>query len=1457
MNRNPPWRLLPLALLACNRPPEAPTVTLMPDEPTTADDLVATWEGAPDPDGDAVIWEVRWLVDGEEHSTAISTGEATLSGEETTRGETWTVEVVASDGHVRSAAASDSVMILNSKPETSVTVEPALPLTNDTLRAVTTSSDLDRDPLTLSWVWTRDGEATPFTDQDVPPAATERGQVWTVHLRSTDGEEEGDETVASVEIGNTPPLLSSLVVDPPSPTVTDPPTARVQFDDPDGDAVVLSWAWTINGAPVATTPHLDPAVARWNQGDVLEVVVTATDGHGGRTELRSGAITAANNPPALTQDPVITPAAPRVADLLACTAPTVDTDGDPVTLAWTWTRNGLLWSNESAIPAAGFDRGDVIACTLTPNDGATDGPARTSEVVIQNTPPVARARIEPVTPGTEDTLVATPVLRSDADDDDVTLRHTWYVNGAAVATGPALDPSHTERGDEVVLETTPNDTLADGATTRTDPVRVGNTLPVVRSVAILPDPPSALTELSAAVDAVDADGDPILLEHRWWIDGALASTEAVLPPGSVRRGQSVVVEVTPSDPSGSGALAASDAVVAINSPPTASSVRISPTEISEVVPAACIPTGSYDPDGDPVGGVIQWQVNGVTVAEGPTLSGKHFNKGQQVSCLYQPADDLVQGTVLTSESVTVSNSPPSLSAVHLSPSTPRRGGPVAAQPEGVYDPDPADQARLIVQTRWEVDGVEVARAPLLEDTLFARGQTVVAILTPSDGEDLGEGVPSAPTLVGNAPPVVHRISLGPEFVYTDSPAFATVETSDADGDKVSFVVTWSVDGVVVAANDGMLHPDAYEKGQAVTAQAIAWDGFDPSAPNWSGLLTIRNSPPRELGVTVNPPWPVAGQDPLICTVTQPAFDPDQDVVTYVASWTVDGEPYPRPGDRGGRATRWPGDTVHESDVQPGQRWVCEATPFDVTDAGIPAQAEALPLLPHLRAVAAGDGHSCAIELDGSVRCWGRNVAGSAVPPEIIASRLAVGFDETCALDSRGFVRCWGANPRVSQVPLGLYTDLSMMFSHACAVRTDRTIACWGSNTSGESSPPGQATFVQVTAGVDHACGRELDGDLACWGSNAEGQLDIPAGGPWADVAAGGSFTCAISAAGALACWGAEGVTTTTPAGTFRELSAGFTHVCAVAADDSAVCWGDGADLTPPEGAWISVTTGTSHACGLRTDATVDCWGDTTVGQAIAPTVIFAHVAPGNGGVCGTNEWAEVICWGDPTAPLLQVPPDLPLAGDLVVGGDHACAIHEDGQFTCWGADEHGEASPTITHAGLLSAAPGLTCAIGLDGTLACWGANDEGQAEPPPGDAWIDVAVGPHHGCALDAFGVVTCWGSADDGRLDVPVDLRFVDIDVGEDTSCGVNIDGTLACWGEPLAGTSKPNDSGYARVTVDDAHACATRVNGEVVCWGDATNSRLAAPDVSLLDVRAAHDQTCGVSWDHEARCWGTWVR
>jgi len=95
-----------------------------------------------------------------------------------------------------------------------------------------------------------------------------------------------------------------------------------------------------------------------------------------------------------------------------------------------------------------------------------------------------------------------------------------------------------------------------------------------------------------------------------------------------------------------------------NSPPSVLSVPFSPDDIHAGVDITVKPAG-YDPDGDDVGFIYKWSVNGNEIADdSPKLSGDHFKRGDKIILTVIPYDREGKGSPFVSQNMVIPNGAP-------------------------------------------------------------------------------------------------------------------------------------------------------------------------------------------------------------------------------------------------------------------------------------------------------------------------------------------------------------------------------------------------------------------------------------------------------------------------------------------------------------------------------------------------------------------------------------------------------------------------------------------------------------------------------------------------------------------------------------------------------------------------------------------------------------------------------
>ena len=323
------------------------------------------------------------------------------------------------------------------------------------------------------------------------------------------------------------------------------------------------------------------------------------------------------------------------------------------------------------------------------------------------------------------------------------------------------------------------------------------------------------------------------------------------------------------------------------------------------------------------------------------------------------------------------------------------------------------------------------------------------------------------------------------------------------------------------------------------------------------------------------------------------------------------------------------------------------------------------------ALESGDSHSCVLQSDGTVRCWGRNEVGAAGgPPAAVRSAnlvdvpltgaISAGGSNGCALGADGQVRCWGANdqgqlggasPPVAGTPVSVVLpqrvrSLSVGGAHTCAVLVDGTVSCWGAGGRGQLGRPGGSApapvegltgVLSVASGRDHTCVLKAgeDDGVWCWGSNDQGQLGVPAGD---------DRPTPVAATGA-------------GAGPFAALEAGDAVTWALRTDGVVLAFGAGDDGLLGDGTGVSSATavgvqgitgvarrlggGPTHGCALVSSGGLRCWGVGSTGAlgngqlvdqgtsvAVSGVLNAFDVDAGVGSTCALRQGQGAWCWGD-------------------------------------------------------------------------------------------------------------------------------------------------------------------------------------------------------------------------------------
>ena len=328
----------------------------------------------------------------------------------------------------------------------------------------------------------------------------------------------------------------------------------------------------------------------------------------------------------------------------------------------------------------------------------------------------------------------------------------------------------------------------------------------------------------------------------------------------------------------------------------------------------------------------------------------------------------------------------------------------------------------------------------------------------------------------------------------------------------------------------------------------------------------------------------------------------------------------------------------------------------------------------VKAITAGDKHTCAILDNDQVKCWGANDFGQLGLGDInhrgddvenemgdnlpfidlggdhTAKALFARYNYTCAILDNDQLKCWGDN-YFGQLGLG---DVNARGDESYEMGDDLPYVDLGADR----------TVKAVTAGKSHTCAILDNDQLKCWGINNFGQLgledrisrgdaldemgdnlnfvDLGASRTVKTVISGDSYTCAILDNDQLKCWGLNHLFGQTSAINYlgdevNEMGDGLGYVQLDA--DRTVHFATGAPY---------------HICIILDNAQLKCWGKNDRGQL---------------GLGDTDYRGDAIDESVAQLPIVDLGTDRSVQF-LVAGDKHTCGILDDNKVKCWGSNEH-------------------------------------------------------------------------------------------------------------------------------------------------------------------------------------------
>ena len=643
--------------LLVNTVPTAPNLTIAPSAAQTDDNLLVTATGSTDDDGDTITYSYQWYQNG------LLTSNATMSigASQTTKGDIWTARVTPNDGNHDGSYSEVSMIIENTAPLLSNTaINPNSPSSSELLTCSVTATDADGDSLNTTYTWSNEttGQAlsSNVTFQLTPSNASVNDTI-----KCTVAVSDADDTAtasALTNISNTVPVISSVSISGTS-EIGEQLSCSVVGADGDGDSLSTIYSWTINGQVVGTnsTITLDSSFA--SPTDTIECSATITDPSGDSDSDSSS--TQIQNQIPVFNSLSLSETSINNGETIECLASVSDEDNEIPTLVYSWenaTTGSALGTNYSLtlIPSTATSQ-DLIVCTVTATDGYGGSITDTVSFTVENTAPIFTipATITPNTGVTTSDSLTCSGLAIDSDGLLPTLAYSWVNTTTGSSLGSSfsvtLNTSTSAPADVITCTITATD--SDGETeTSVAVVSVENSVPVISSMTLSPDPAYTNDGLTATTVASDSDGDSLSFEYAWSVDGTFvqAGSSNVLSSSLFLRDNLVTVSVQAFDGIDFSAPAVGSITVS-NTLPTTPVISLSPSVPLEGIDAlvCTVDSVSSDIDGDSISYGFSWTVdsapysNATDTSLNSTVAGTETFAGEEWICSVTPNDGTDDG----------------------------------------------------------------------------------------------------------------------------------------------------------------------------------------------------------------------------------------------------------------------------------------------------------------------------------------------------------------------------------------------------------------------------------------------------------------------------------------------------------------------------------------------------------------------------------------------------------------------------------------------------------------------------------------------------------------------------------------------------------------------------------------------------------------------------------------------
>lgn len=406
--------------------------------------------------------------------------------------------------------------------------------------------------------------------------------------------------------------------------------------------------------------------------------------------------------------------------------------------------------------------------------------------------------------GMELTVGATEVFLAnvvDLNDPLSSLEIEWYYGENRICTETYIDENNDTFCELVItpsqdfVRVVVRDSSNAVGDDRVDFTVFQNSLPSAPLIEISPENPTSIDDVTALATATDPNGDVLNYRYSWHLEGDannVVSSTNQLSSDFTSRGQVWVVTADALDDYGAGPSSSLQFEV-LNGPPVIDSVVITPsTNVYNDSTLLCSATAS-DPDSESEVVILDyvWKYDGQTIGSSAeiTLDPQVVSPQDQVICMVT-ATDIEVATASAQAVVSLDNRPISIVDYGLDPLNPT----VSDTLQFWADVDDPDQQEPSINYAWSINGQSISNPAETLSNQFVKYDNIEVVATISDGIDSQQV--SATTIIQNSSPTAPGVSISPSSPIEGDTLLCDLDapSSDADGDVLSYLVTWTKNG---------------------------------------------------------------------------------------------------------------------------------------------------------------------------------------------------------------------------------------------------------------------------------------------------------------------------------------------------------------------------------------------------------------------------------------------------------------------------------------------------------------------------------------------------------------------------------------------------------------------------------------------------------------------------------------